>query len=123
MMKKLLFLAILAIAAHSGWSQKLVLAGKTAPVSMSLSDMTGVRTLDSSDPKISIQSFSVTFFLYGRPMEIACQGNTFTEEVYEGLELLNLYGVDPKTFTIEKVEAYKEQKRIEFAPLAIRLKS
>jgi hypothetical protein len=121
-MKRAISLLLAVAFAHVLLSQKLMLGGQVPTATMSYEAFMALRTLDCSDKTVTIQSFSITFQLYGRPMEIACQGNTFSEEVYEGTELLYTRGAAPKSLTFTKVVAFRGQKKVEFMPLTIELK-
>ncbi len=121
-MKRCISLLLVVASAHVLLSQKLMLGGQVPEATLSYEAFMALRTLDCSDKTVTIQSFSITFQLYGRPMEIVCQGNTLSEEVFEGAELLYTRGAEPKSLTFTKVVAFRGQKKVEFMPLTLQLK-
>ncbi|GEM_PF-1631036 len=117
-----LFLLCLFIASGTN-AQKLVLGGKTSPSELTIDETLAAGVLKCSDAKVRITSFSITLQLYGRLTEAASTSDLLTEEMREALELLQELGENPKEFTFEKVVAWKDDKRVEIAPLTVKLKS
>jgi hypothetical protein len=122
-MKTILAFIVLIFLSSFGWSQpKYVLAGKTAPAEITVPEWMKCTELKTSDPAVVIKSFTIRFVMYDRNMEIVSTSGAFTEEMYEGIELLSQQTNDPREFYIDNVEATRDGKSVKLPQHKIKLK-